>query len=70
MELNVTGVGGVNFHNTTIVDLLEKEKSTFIQTDKAIYKPGDDGIKFFHTCKNYREIVPRFPQTTEQWFSF
>lgn len=39
--LNVRGTGGLNFQNSTQLEYHHKSYSVFIQTDKAIYKPGD-----------------------------
>ena len=39
-NLTARGTGGLTFFNTTELDYVEKSHSVFIQTDKAIYKPG------------------------------
>nr|BAK64112.1 thioester-containing protein [Hasarius adansoni] len=39
-SLIVTGEGGMTFRNQTILTYEHKSYSVFIQTDKAIYKPG------------------------------
>ena len=39
-NLTARGSGGLTFVNTTQLDYAEKSHSVFIQTDKAIYKPG------------------------------
>lgn len=39
-KLIVDGKGGLNFHNETKIKYEAKSYSVFIQTDKAIYKPG------------------------------
>ncbi|KAG8196513.1 hypothetical protein JTE90_012327 [Oedothorax gibbosus] len=39
-SLIITGEGGMNFKNQTILTYEHKSYSVFIQTDKAIYKPG------------------------------
>nr|XP_014289274.1 CD109 antigen-like isoform X3 [Halyomorpha halys] len=39
-NLTVRGEGGLNFYNTTNLSYVHKSYSVFIQTDKAIYKPG------------------------------
>ncbi|XP_065223295.1 CD109 antigen-like isoform X2 [Planococcus citri] len=39
-SLIAQGTGGVNFRNTTTLEYMHKSYSVFIQTDKAIYKPG------------------------------
>ena len=42
-DYNITaaGQGGLSFQNTTALEYVHKSYSVFIQTDKAIYKPGD-----------------------------
>nr|BAE44110.1 thioester-containing protein [Tauphaedusa tau] len=39
--LSVVGTGGLIFNNSTPLTFNSKELSLFIQSDKAIYKPGD-----------------------------
>nr|AVP12646.1 CD109 antigene-like protein 1 [Littorina littorea] len=39
-ELQVSGAGGLTFSNKTHVTFSAKSKSVLIQTDKAMYKPG------------------------------
>jgi CD109 antigen len=39
-NVSVSGTGGVRFTNTTALEYVHKSLSVFIQTDKAIYKPG------------------------------
>ncbi|XP_034243701.1 CD109 antigen isoform X1 [Thrips palmi] len=39
-RLTARGQGGVNFENATDLQYVHKSYSVFIQTDKAIYKPG------------------------------
>ena len=39
-NLTAKGSGGINFLNTTELHYVHKSYSVFIQTDKAIYKPG------------------------------
>ncbi|CAG0914373.1 unnamed protein product [Notodromas monacha] len=39
-NISVSGTGGVRFSNTTTLEYVRKSLSVFIQTDKAIYKPG------------------------------
>lgn len=39
------GISGINFKNFTLLNVESKNYSIFIQTDKAIYKPGET-IKF------------------------
>lgn len=40
-NLTVSGTGGLSFHNTTMLEYVHKSYSVFIQSDKAVYKPGD-----------------------------
>lgn len=40
-NLNAEGLSGLIFHNTTDLDFNSKSFSVLVQTDKAIYKPGD-----------------------------
>ncbi|XP_069165594.1 LOW QUALITY PROTEIN: thioester-containing protein 1 allele R1 [Procambarus clarkii] len=40
-NLTVSGYGGLSFHNTTMLEYVHKSYSVFIQSDKAVYKPGD-----------------------------
>ena len=39
-SLIVTGEGGISFRNQTVLTYEHKSYSVFVQTDKAIYKPG------------------------------
>nr|CAD7195115.1 unnamed protein product [Timema douglasi] len=39
-SLTAEGTGGVDFDNSTDLEYVHKSYSVFIQTDKAIYKPG------------------------------
>ncbi|XP_068084683.1 CD109 antigen isoform X2 [Anabrus simplex] len=39
-NLTARGVSGLEFENSTVLDYIHKSYSVFIQTDKAIYKPG------------------------------
>ncbi|KAL3880815.1 hypothetical protein ACJMK2_033022, partial [Sinanodonta woodiana] len=39
-KLTVQGSGGVTFYNETDLEFVSKSMSLFIQTDKAMYKPG------------------------------
>lgn len=39
-NLTAEGTGGINFVNSTALEYVHKSYSVFIQTDKAIYKPG------------------------------
>lgn len=41
-QYNITaqGSGGIDFFNSTALQYVHKSYSVFIQTDKAIYKPG------------------------------
>lgn len=40
-KLNAKSLSGITFDRSVNLDLNLKKFSTFIQTDKAIYKPGD-----------------------------
>lgn len=40
-KLKAEGVSGIIFKNESNIDFHAKSFSVFIQTDKAIYKPGD-----------------------------
>ena len=40
-NLTVSGTGSLTFKNTTALEYLAKSYSVFIQTDRALYKPGD-----------------------------
>lgn len=42
--IKVQGEGGVTFSNYTTVDFNPKYSSIMIQTDKAIYKPGQTSM--------------------------
>lgn len=39
-NLTARGTGGLEFKNSTELQYIHKSYSVFIQTDKAIYKPG------------------------------
>lgn len=39
-KLIISGKGGVDFFNDYPVEFLDKSYSVFIQTDRAVYKPG------------------------------
>ncbi|XP_021920080.1 CD109 antigen-like isoform X2 [Zootermopsis nevadensis] len=39
-NLTARGINGLEFTNTTRLDYVHKSHSVFIQTDKAVYKPG------------------------------
>lgn len=39
-KLTANGVGGITFSNSTDLEYKHKSLSVFIQTDKAVYKPG------------------------------
>jgi len=41
--LSVTGSGGLTFFNNASIEIKTKTLSVFVQTDKAIYKPGQKG---------------------------
>ena len=42
--LIVEGTGtGISFYNQSTINVKRKTKSIFIQTDKAVYKPGQKG---------------------------
>lgn len=38
--MTARGTGGLEFYNSTALEYVHKSYSVFIQTDKAIYKPG------------------------------
>ncbi|XP_060566076.1 CD109 antigen-like [Ruditapes philippinarum] len=40
-EIEVSGTGPVTFQNSTSVSFQRRKNAIFIQTDKAMYKPGD-----------------------------
>jgi hypothetical protein len=42
--LEVVAVGDVSFNQTQDMDFYEKSFSIFVQTDKAMYKPGQTGM--------------------------
>lgn len=44
-KLVAEGFTGLQFHNEKVLNLLTKNASILIQSDKAIYKPGDT-VKF------------------------
>lgn len=54
--IKVQGEGGVNFSNYTTVDFNPKYSSIMIQTDKAIYKPGQTSMYsaplILYTCNS------------------
>jgi len=39
-KLTANGFGGITFSNSTDLEYKHKSLSVFIQTDKAVYKPG------------------------------
>ncbi|XP_046585071.1 pregnancy zone protein-like [Haliotis rubra] len=45
LQFNFTGTGGLKFRSSETCEFNEKSKSIFIQTDKAMYKPGQQ-VKF------------------------
>ena len=47
--LSVNGTGGTNFSETKYVRFMEKGFSIYIQTDKAVYKPGQKGNLAYYT---------------------
>jgi hypothetical protein len=52
--LTANGSGGLIFHNSTVVNQVEvasKTVAAFIQTDKAMYKPGQKGKQSLFTCQ-------------------
>jgi len=42
--LLVSGSGGLTFFNNASIEIKTKTLSLFVQTDKAIYKPGQKGL--------------------------
>lgn len=40
-RLNAEGLSGIDFHNERPLSFVEKNATIFVQSDKAIYKPGD-----------------------------
>ena len=48
-SLSVNGTGGTNFSETKYVRFMEKGFSIYIQTDKAVYKPGQKGNLAYYT---------------------
>ena len=42
-QLSVNGTGGANFSELRSIRFMEKGFTIYIQTDKAIYKPGQNG---------------------------
>ncbi len=44
-QLSVNGTGGVKFSELRYIRFMEKGFTIYIQTDKAIYKPGQNGKK-------------------------
>lgn len=40
-RLTAEGLSGIDFHNERPISFVAKNASIFVQTDKAIYKPGD-----------------------------
>ena len=43
--IKIKGTGGMEFENTTRgINYEEKSSSVLVQTDKAIYKPGQTGM--------------------------
>ena len=42
-KLSVNGTGGVEFSESRYIRFMEKGFTIYIQTDKAVYKPGQNG---------------------------
>ena len=42
-QLSVNGTGGAKFSELKYISFMEKGFTIYIQTDKAIYKPGQNG---------------------------
>ena len=40
-RLNAEGLSGIDFRNERPLSFVDKNASIFVQSDKAIYKPGD-----------------------------
>lgn len=40
-KLSAEGLSGIDFKNDKPISFVAKNASVFVQTDKAIYKPGD-----------------------------
>ena len=45
--LAVDGTGGLTFSQTRTVEVKSKTLSVFVQTDKAMYKPSQEGILIY-----------------------
>ncbi len=45
------GATGFHFKNSTMVDVSEKSASVFIQTDRPVYKPGQQGMLEWNDTK-------------------
>ncbi|XP_070574483.1 CD109 antigen-like [Ptychodera flava] len=75
-SLSVVGEGGLDFENSTNINLESKGMSILIQTDKAIYKPGQT-VKFralaiypylgVYTGEFDVQIKDPFDNIMEQW---
>ncbi|XP_041356722.1 ovostatin-like isoform X2 [Gigantopelta aegis] len=62
LAMNFNATGGLTFEDSTRVDFNSKTKSIFIQTDKAMYKPGEE-VKF-RVLATYSNLkVVREPMT-------
>nr|BAR45615.1 thioester-containing protein 4 [Scolopendra japonica] len=60
-RLNVQGSGGIVFNKTETVNFNSKSYSVFIQTDKAIYQPGQ--IVHFRVIVTNSTLQPISPET-------
>jgi hypothetical protein len=52
------GTGGLTFTNITDIEFQSKSSSIFIQSDKAIYKPGQTGESRAYTPYSSNQIRP------------
>lgn len=67
--IKVQGEGGVTFSNYTTVDFNPKYSSIMIQTDKAIYKPGQTSMYSAPLNLNNSSII-RFGRLLTTLLSF